>query len=93
MPTQCERATVLFSGTVQGVGFRYTVHGIARKFAIAGYVKNLSDGRVEVVAEGLRRDIETFIGTIKSDMARYITEVHIEWDLAKSEFSRFGVAF
>ena len=47
----CKR--VLFQGHVQGVGFRYATHGLAQRFAVAGYVRNLADGRVELVAEGL----------------------------------------
>ena len=41
-----------FSGHVQGVGFRYTTRSVASRFAVTGYVRNLPDGRVELVAEG-----------------------------------------
>ena len=47
-----ERRRVVFSGRVQGVGFRFTCQSLARGFDVAGYVRNLADGRVELVAEG-----------------------------------------
>ena len=43
---------IIFSGCVQGVGFRYTVHSLARQHPVAGYVRNLPDGTVELVAQG-----------------------------------------
>ncbi len=43
---------LLMSGRVQGVGFRYTAKGVAQRFAVTGFVRNLSDGRVELVVEG-----------------------------------------
>ena len=51
-----QRRKVHFRGRVQGVGFRYTVRGVASGFAVTGYVKNLPDGRVLVVAEGLSQE-------------------------------------
>src|SRR6187455_864933 len=50
MPT--ERRRVWYEGRVQGVGFRYTARGLAGGFPVSGYVRNLDDGRVELVAEG-----------------------------------------
>ena len=49
------RRRVYFSGRVQGVGFRFTCQSLARGFEVAGYVRNLPDGRVELVAEGESR--------------------------------------
>lgn len=48
------------TGRVQGVGFRYFTQRIAAKHQVTGYVKNLTDGRVEAFAEGTRTDIENF---------------------------------
>ena len=47
-----EQREVYYQGRVQGVGFRYAVRSLARRFAVDGFVRNLSDGRVELVAEG-----------------------------------------
>lgn len=50
-----------FSGRVQGVGFRYTARSIASRLPIMGYVRNLPDGRVELVAQGRRDAIDELI--------------------------------
>jgi len=50
---------------VQGVGFRYTVKSVARGFEAIGIVRNLADGRVELVAEGVRDELEAFRGAIR----------------------------
>ena len=47
-----ERRVVHYSGRVQGVGFRYTVRTLATRFAVTGFVRNLADGRVQLVVEG-----------------------------------------
>lgn len=74
------RETVHFSGHVQGVGFRYTTLQVAREFEVAGYVKNLADGRVEVVAEGASPEVGRFIAGIEERMHGYIrkTERRVE---------------
>ena len=53
---ECVRRRVLFSGRVQGVGFRYTTEAVASRFQVTGWVRNVRDGRVELVAEGLPDD-------------------------------------
>jgi len=47
-----KRVQVIYKGMVQGVGFRFTAEALARRFDVTGYAKNLTDGNVEVVAEG-----------------------------------------
>jgi acylphosphatase len=66
----CKR--VYYSGSVQGVGFRYTAHGFACRFAVAGHVRNLPDGRVELVAEGEADQVNGFLAAIARRMAGYI---------------------
>lgn len=72
---EVHRMTVHFSGHVQGVGFRYSVLQVAKGFEVGGYVKNLSDGRVELVAEGSRDEIEPFLAAIQERMSGYIRNV------------------
>ena len=55
-PAARRRKTVFFSGRVQGVGFRYTAKTVATGFEITGTIRNLPDGRVELVAEGRTSD-------------------------------------
>ena len=55
-----EHRDIFYSGRVQGVGFRYTTYRVAQGFRIVGYVKNLDDGRVQLVVEGEPAEIDTF---------------------------------
>ena len=55
------RLTALVSGAVQGVNFRNFVRRLARDAGLSGYAENLSDGRVEVVAEGPRDELEALL--------------------------------
>ncbi len=64
--------TVLFSGMVQGVGFRYQTLRVARSFDVTGYVRNMHDGRVEVVAEGQPGEVQRFLAAVEESMAGYI---------------------
>ena len=69
---------VYFSGSVQGVGFRYTATSIARKFDVTGYVANLSDGQVEMLVEGTAQEVNDFIDQVREEMNSYISRVEIK---------------
>ncbi len=60
---------VCYSGRVQGVGFRYTAQHLAAGYAVAGYVRNLPDGDVELVAEGEPDEVERFLAAVAARMA------------------------
>jgi len=62
----CRR--MLYRGRVQGVGFRYTANLLARRSAVVGFVKNLSDGRVELIVEGADSDVEVYLGQLAGRM-------------------------
>ena len=66
--------TCYFSGDVQGVGFRYTAQSVARGFAVTGFVRNLADGRVELVAEGKAEEIERFLDALGQQMEGHIRD-------------------
>jgi acylphosphatase len=66
----CKR--VYYSGRVQGVGFRYTAQGLATGFAVAGYVRNLRNGEVELVAEGEPAEVDGFLGAVGRRMEHLI---------------------
>lgn len=87
------RRKVWFAGRVQGVGFRYTACDAAAGFAVVGYVRNLSDGRVELVAEGEPAEIDRFVAVLHDRMRRYITDVRQVDEAPTGEFRRFGVAY
>ena len=75
---QREGRRVYYSGRVQGVGFRYTAWNVARGFDVAGYVRNLPDGRVELLAEGAPAEIDGFLRAIRETLDRYIRDVSVE---------------
>ena len=87
------RARVVFTGRVQGVGFRYTTVHIASGYAVTGYVLNQGDGSVELVAEGERAEIESFVDSVSQRLARYVRGRDVTWSRATGEFSDFGVRF
>jgi acylphosphatase len=66
------RKRVLYCGRVQGVGFRYTARQLAQGFAVAGHVRNLHDGSVELVAEGAPDQVDGLLATVARRMAGYI---------------------
>ena len=68
------RLEVWFSGTVQGVGFRYKTTQVAKGYDITGMVKNLSDGRVYLVAEGEEDEVRAFCNDLNKNMVSFIKE-------------------
>lgn len=88
-----ERVTNLYSGRVQGVGFRYTVKTVATGFEVTGTVRNLDDGRVELIAEAQRAELEEFLVAIRdSEVSRFIRNEQTNWSEAKNEFRGFEIA-
>ena len=87
-----ERMQVFYSGNVQGVGFRYTVTRVVRGFEATGLVRNLPDGRVELVAEGERDELEAFAVAIRdSEVGGCIRGEERRWSPAKNEFRSFEI--
>jgi acylphosphatase len=77
-----ERRRVYFTGQVQGVGFRATCRWLARGFDVVGYVRNLPDGRVELVAEGNPEEIDRFLTAIRREAGGFIRDIHEEPETA-----------
>jgi acylphosphatase len=83
---------ILYSGTVQGVGFRYNVRSVANGFEVTGTVRNLTDGRVELLAEGVKDELEAFRHGIRdSGLDHFIQKEDVMWDEAKNEFRGFEI--
>jgi acylphosphatase len=80
------RYTVHFSGHVQGVGFRYTAARLARQFAVAGYVENLPDRRVLLVAEGEGGVLDQFVAVILEQFEVYVRGHTVDRSPATGEF-------
>jgi len=87
------RTHVYYGGQVQGVGFRYTVVRLARGQAVTGFVRNLRDGRVELVVEGEQADVGRLLDGIDRIMAAYIHSRSVAEEEPTGEFSGFDVAF
>ena len=88
-----ERRRVHFAGRVQGVGFRYTAVSVARRYAVAGYVQNLSDGRVVLVAEGEGAELDRFLADLGETMRAYIRDTQSESGPPTGEFRGFQVRY
>lgn len=86
-----ERRTVLYSGHVQGVGFRWTTVRVAGGFDVVGTVRNLSDGRVELIAEGVASELDRFLGAVAAEMRPYIRETRSTTSSGTDEFASFTV--
>ena len=88
-----DRLQVLFSGHVQGIGFRYTVKQTALGFEVTGWVKNLADGRVELLVEGEREELEAFQAAIPdAGLRRFIRDTQAHWSEGTGEFRGFEIA-
>lgn len=87
-----QRVLIWYSGRVQGVGFRMTCAGLAKGFQVTGRVCNLSDGRVELIAEGDKEELERFRDRIAIEMQRYIVDQVQQWSTSQNTWENFGIA-
>jgi acylphosphatase len=87
------RCDVIFRGRVQGVGFRHTTTVVAKPYPINGYVMNLRDGSVRMVAEGSRATVSEVIRRVVDAMEGYVEDKTETWGTATGEFSDFGVRY
>jgi len=81
----------IFSGLVQGVGFRFTAVSLARKYNLKGWVKNLSDGRVELVAEGLDKDLNCFFKDLNKEFERSLIDCQVQDIESQGNFRGFQI--
>jgi acylphosphatase len=86
-----KRVRILYSGQVQGVGFRFASERAALSLGLKGWVENLSDGRVEVMCEGEEDPIKEFIVKIDMIFGMYIRNADVEWSGATGEFDGFDI--
>ena len=84
-------ALVFFSGRVQGVGFRYGAMQVAREFEVAGWVKNLDDGRVHLEAEGAPAEVAAFLTAVEERMHGYIRKTERSDHARTPQFSGFSI--
>jgi acylphosphatase len=78
---------------VQGVGFRYTVKVLAGGFEVTGTVRNLPDGRVELIAEGLREELSAFQQAIRaSELGHFVRKEEVGWQEPQGGLRGFEIA-
>lgn len=86
------QAHIFYSGTVQGVGFRYTVQRHAANLGLLGWVRNLRDGRVEILAEGKKEDIEELMRQIEDHFSDYIKDKQVSFEASEGQLRDFRIA-
>ena len=86
-----QRRQAFYSGHVQGVGFRYTVRQVADGYEVTGFVRNLPDGRVELVVEGAAAELDRFMADIVTRMGDSIRDVAVDARPPVGEFSEFEI--
>ena len=84
-------ATVFFSGRVQGVGFRYAALQVAKEFEVAGWVKNLPDGRVHLEVEGAADQVHAYVAAVEERMHGYVRKVDRADHPRTPQFSGFSI--
>lgn len=84
---------IVFRGTVQGVGFRFTAMDVAGRYGIDGYVCNMPDGTVEMFAQGSQADIFNCAQDIMSEFKGYISDVKMTDEQVDSSIQGFRIRF
>ena len=88
-----ELREIHYSGRVQGVGFRYTTHSIASGLAVSGFVRNLPDGRVQLVAEGTRSELNLLEQTLSDRMGDNIADAKRDIRPATGNYQGFEIRY
>ena len=89
-----KRVHVFYSGRVQGVGFRLTAEETAQGLDIVGWVKNLRDGRVELLAEAEEETLRRFLDLIRTGpMKNFISQADVSWSSASGTFDEFEIRY
>jgi acylphosphatase len=83
--------SVFFSGHVQGVGFRYSVLQVAKEFEVAGVVRNLADGRVQLEVEGAPAEIDRFVAAVEEKMHGFVRKTERSGSQRAAQFSGFTI--
>ncbi len=84
---------IIYKGRVQGVGFRYTATDLAIKKNIFGFVQNLPNGDVEVVAQGEEAHVDEFVDGINQVMDRYISDTVINIMDVSGQYKDFRIKY
>ena len=88
-----ERREVYYSGNVQGVGFRYTTRSISSRYRVTGQVRNLPDGRVQLVTEGTPEEVDQFLADVRRTLGQHIRDEQIVRQPASGQFEDFEITY
>jgi acylphosphatase len=84
---------IVYSGRVQGVGFRFTVLNVANNYRLAGYVRNLSNGSVETHVQGPAESIDSFQRDIEESFAGHIHQTDADLVPPDTSLAEFKITF
>jgi acylphosphatase len=88
------KAEITVQGVVQGVGYRFFVLNQARLYDVKGYVRNMSDGTVQVVAEGEKGIVKDFIERLRiGPLSAHVTGIDVKWEEKDSGFTEFRLQY
>ena len=87
-----KQAQIIFNGNIQGVGFRFTTRTFAKECGVTGWVKNLPDGKVEILAEGEENGIHKLCDLLEVQFEGFIRGKQIKFSNASGKFKDFQVA-
>ena len=82
---------VIFSGRVQGVGFRFTAQSAAHRLGVAGWVRNEPGGGVEILVEAEETVLQDFLAEIEEHFRGYILDRQVEWGSPSGTLRDFGI--
>ena len=83
----------IFSGMVQGVGFRFTAKHLADRYRIKGWVMNLSDGRVKLAAQGSQKVLDSFLYALREEFKEYIVDFQFQEREPSENYKGFQIKF
>ena len=91
--TMLQKCRLLFAGHVQGVGFRYTTAQLAKGYDVVGTVRNLEDGRVELIVEGEKKEINQLLTALRNHFDGSIRDETSETLPVTGQFTNFEIVY
>ena len=89
-----KQVRVYYAGRVQGVGFRFSAEETAQQLRVVGWVKNLRDGRVELMAQGDEESLKRFLAQMRNGpMRNFIRDTQVTWGSPSGSFREFEIRY
>lgn len=86
-----EEMHAIIKGSVQGVGFRATAKFYAEKLKLSGFARNLTNGNVEICAQGEKKELESLIAALKEKFGAYIDTIEVKYAPTTSPHHGFKI--